>query len=261
MPKNMPIFIVAAGPDIGAASSLKMNCVYLVYTIGPGGALVRSDLPGNARGGLMGLSDHNAPPLDNIDPQRLCKEIVGECSRRSYAGVLLDFEQPASAPLAAALSQQFMQRGVPHYVPLELANAAPGARVLVPSAISGGSFQQMLADFCRRFEPNRLALDVVRVCSQYAMPSYDPDGKALTAQEFHQILEQQQPNCFFSRELCAKYFTYHTPDGATNFVLFDDVASTSEKINVAARMGFCGAFVLYRDFGAGCRGLLYNDME
>ena len=89
------------------------------------------------------------------------------------------------------------------------------------------------------------------------MPSYDPDGTPLSARDFHALLEQYDPTCFFSKELCAKYFTYHTGEGA-HFVLYDDVASTWEKIAVANRLGFCGAFVLYRDFGTACRQLSLN---
>lgn len=256
MPKNMPVYIVAAGPDIRAAASLSMPCVYLVYSIGAGGALVRAELPVGARGGLLGLSDHDAP-IEHLDLQRLCRDLMGESSRRGYGGILLDFERRELGPLAGELSRLLSQRGVPHYVPLELAAAAPGARVLVPSSISGGSFEQMLRSYCRRFDPSRLALDVVRLCNQYPMPSYDPDGTPLSARDFHALLEQYDPTCFFSKELCAKYFTYHTGEGA-HFVLYDDVASTWEKIAVANRLGFCGAFVLYRDFGTACRQLSLN---
>lgn len=255
MAKNIPIFIVAAGEDTRPAGGLQLPVAYLVYTIGPGGALVRADLPGNARGGLLGLSDYSAP-AEGLDGPRLCRELLAECSHRGYGGILLDFENPTSAPLCSGLSQMLSHRNVPHYVPLPLAMAAPGARVLIPSAISGGSFAQMLGDFCNRFGPQRLALEVVRVCAQYPMPAYNPDGKSLDAQEFQQLLQEYDPTCFFSKELCAKYFTYRNQSGETFFVLYDDLASTSQKIQVAAQMGFCGAFVLYRDFGQGCRQLV-----
>ena len=37
MPKNMPVYAAAAGPDIQAAAALPMNCAYLAYSIGPDG--------------------------------------------------------------------------------------------------------------------------------------------------------------------------------------------------------------------------------
>ena len=74
MPKNMPVYIAAAGPDIQAAAALSMRCAYLAYSIGPGGALNRSPLPARTRGGLLGLSDHDAPPLEGLDPRRLEQE-------------------------------------------------------------------------------------------------------------------------------------------------------------------------------------------
>ncbi len=253
MPKNMPVYIAAAGPDIQAAAALSMRCAYLAYSIGPGGALNRSPRPARTRGGLLGLSDHDAPPLEGLDPRRLEQETAAECSRRGYAGILLDFERPEYQQLAISLCQGLARQGLVCYGPLTLA-AAPDCRLLVPSSISGGSFQQMLEDYCRRFSPERLALDVVRVCAQYDMPSLDPDGQSLSVGEFRQILKRHAPTSFFSQQLCAKYFTYRTGD-KTRFVLYDDLSSTVGKISIAARQGFCGAFVLYRDFGPACAQL------
>lgn len=253
MPKNMPVYAAAAGPDIQAAAALPMRCAYLAYSIGPGGELTRGPLPARTRGGLLGLSDHDAPPLESLDSRRLEQETAAECGRRGYAGALLDFERPDYLPLALSLCQRLTRQGLVCYGPLTLA-AAPDCRLLVPSSISGGSFQQMLEDYCRRFPPERLALDVVRVCAQYDMPSLDPDGQSLSVGEFRQILERHAPTPFFSQQLCAKYFTYRTK-GKTRFVLYDDLASTMGKLSIAARQGFCAAFVLYRDFGPACAQL------
>lgn len=253
MPKNMPVYAAAAGPDIQAAAALPMNCAYLAYSIGPDGGLNRERLPARTRGGLLGLSDHGAPPPEGLDPRRLEQETAAECARRGYAGVLLDFERPDYQQLALSLCQSLARQRLACYGPLTLA-AAPECRLLIPSSISGGSFQQMLEDYCRRFAPERLALDVVRVCAQYDMPSLDPDGQTLSVGQFRQILEQQAPTSFFSQQLCAKYFTYRVGN-TTRFVLYDDLSSTMRKLSIAARQGFCGAFVLYRDFGPACAQL------
>lgn len=255
MQTSMPIYIAAAGADIRAASALKAPCVYLVYTVGAGGSLVRSDLPNYATGGILGLSDYNCNNVAEYDPQRLCREIASECSRRGYGGVLLDFENPNSYQFASNLSALLAQKNITHYAPIALANSAPSAKILVSSSISGGSFSEMLQSYCTRFGAGRLALDIVRVCAAFAMPSYDPDGETLSAPDFRNILQNHNPSSFFSKELCAKYFTFH-PDGkTTKFVLYDDIASTSAKIETAARQGFCAAFVLYRDFGGACAQL------
>lgn len=254
MSKNMPIYTVAAGPDLQAAAALPMNCAYLAYTIGAGGALNREPVPARTRGCLLGLSDYNAPPPDTVDLLRLEREITAEGGRRGYAGVLLDFERPEYQQTAVGLCQQLARQGIACYGPLTL-SAAPNCSLLVPSAISGGSFEQMLEDYCRRFPPNRLTLDVVRVCAQYEMPSQDPDGQSLSAQQFRQIQQQYSPSSFFSQQLCAKYFTYHS-QGKTHFVLYDDLSSTLRKLSIASRQGFAAAFVLYRDFGPACQNFL-----
>ncbi|WP_458861877.1 hypothetical protein [Acidaminobacterium chupaoyuni] len=255
MSKKMPVYVVAAANDLHNVSSYRNNCVYLVYTIHENGGLMRSELPAYARGGLMGLSDYHAPDLSVIDPAKLAGEIAAECGRRTYAGVLLDFEDPRCFPIVSELSSALFARRVPHYVPLALAAAAPQAKVLISSAISGGSYEEMLRGYCQRFDPSRLALDLVRVCSQYTMPSYDPDGRALSAAEFRELLDTHSPHCFFSHELCAKYFTCRTEDNSAHFILFDDISTVSQKIEIAESLGFCAAFLLYRDFGGGCRQL------
>lgn len=255
MAQQIPIFIAAAGNDIRAASALKSPCAYLAYTVSENSALLRFELPNYAKGGILGISDYNCENISAADPLRLSRDIAIECTRRGFRGVLIDFENPNSFQFASNLSRLLAQKDITHYVPLVLASAAPAAKLLISSAISGGSFYEMLSDYCEHFSADRLALDVVRVCSCFDMPSYSSDGQSLSAAEFREIMQEHSPSIFFSKELCAKYFTYHTSVGDTKFVLFDDIASTSAKIELAASCGFCASFVLYRDFGGACAQL------
>ena len=46
---------------------------------------------------------------------------------------------------------------------------------------------------------------------------------------------------FFSRELCARYFTYQE-NGQHHFVLFDDAETLNQKVRIAREAGFTAAF-------------------
>lgn len=255
MAQQIPIYIAAAGNDIRAASALKSPCAYLAYTVSESGGLLRFELPNYAKGGILGISDYHCDNISAADPLRLSRDIAAECAKRGFKGVLIDFENQNSFQFASNLSRLLAQKDITHYVPLVLASAAPSAKLLISSAISGGSFYEMLSSYGEQFSPSRLALEIVRVCSCFDMPSFNPDGQTLSAAEFHEIIEEHSPSIFFSKELCAKYFTYRAAGGDTKFVLFDDIASTSAKIELASSLGFCASFVLYRDFGGACSQL------
>ena len=92
-------------------------------------------------------------------------------------------------------------------VPLAAATAAPDARLLIPSSVSGGSFVGMLQDFSAHFGAPRLCLDLERSCSRDAVT---PDDrivltaalKALSSEEL-QIVTLHAMNGLKHREIAA----------------------------------------------------------
>ncbi len=58
----------------------------------PTGTLLASPLPDTLRGGLLMLSDEGGSYPDA--PEGLCRQLVQECLRRRYAGVVLDAMPP-----------------------------------------------------------------------------------------------------------------------------------------------------------------------
>lgn len=251
MPEKLRTFLVTTAEDQKNAAALRVPAAYLFYCIGEGGVLQRRGLPASARGGVMGIFDDGSTDWDNIDYARLSRDIVAECGRRSYGGVLMDFEENAgSLEAVRRIAPALTAKRLVHFVPLGLSAATEHAKIILPSAVSGGSYLEMLQRFTVRYPPERLCLELVRVCSDFTMPSYSSEGRSLTAAEFREILERVGPQSYFSADLCAKYFTYHGGDGQTHFLLYDDPATAAKKIEAAARLGFFAAFLLYRDWGA-----------
>ena len=88
----MQTYLAVTSDALQEASRFCRSIAHVAYRIGPGSVLLRQNLLLNTRGGLLSVSDREAPDIDQ--PQALCAAVLRECGRRGYTGVLLDFEQP-----------------------------------------------------------------------------------------------------------------------------------------------------------------------
>ena len=68
----------------------------------------------------------------------------------------------------------------------------------------------------------------------------------MTPEEFQSLLDRTGAAIFFSRELCAKYFTYSSGDQA-HFVLFDDADTLHAKARLLSRLGVRRLMAVYPD--------------
>ena len=147
----MQIYLAVTPEASQEAQGCCRNLAHVAYRIGPGSALLRQSLLLQTRGGLLSVSDRDAPFIDS--PEELRDAVLRECGRRSYTGVLLDFEEAPRrdrtafvSVLAPALSAS--RRTL--YLPEAYAAGAPGAVLLLCTAVSGGSFSQYLQEADRK---------------------------------------------------------------------------------------------------------------
>ena len=240
----MQIYLAVTPGEYQSAAKYSRLFAHVAYRIGPESQLLRQSLLLQTRGGLLSLSDRDAPPISA--PEALCTGILRECARRSYTGVLLDFEARPSADrkvFAAMLAQNLRQTRRALYVPESC--AVPGAVPLICTAISGGSFPQRLQEAARQFGgAEHLGLDVQRLRMDFTLPAKSGEGRPLSAEEFRSLVEKESPAVFFSQELCARYFTY-MQDQETHFVLFDDESTIRQKLKTGEAMGFSAAFFMW----------------
>ncbi len=206
-----------------------------VYRVGQGGRLFRIG-QANPRGGAMVLDTRG---LDGRgDVSNLCRQVVHECGARNFCAVICMAPGPAPQWLTAQLDEILARRGVDLYVPEHWGQYTQKARVLIGSALSGGSLTCRLQEAAERFGgPERVALWVERSAEDFFLPAPEGSGRALNPQELAQLMERLKPSVFFSDELCARYFTYMTPEGGAHFILFDDGATIRKKLQVARRLG------------------------
>lgn len=210
---------------------------HLAYRIGRGPHLFRSSGSVPPRGGVMVVDSRDFDGFGS--PDALCQEVVRECLSRGFSGAVLDFEArlPPLEQIAARLDGSFSRRGWELYVPENYSRCAPNAQVIVSSALSGGSLSLRLEEARERYGHDRVALGLEVVREDFPLPSPSGSGISLSGEELHRLMERLSPSVFFSNELCARYFTYTTPEGGAHFVLFDDGDTLRRKVETAHSLG------------------------
>lgn len=243
--EEMQKLILAVEPgQLTAAGAWKLPIAHLAYRMGDGPHLFRANTPITPSGGWMAVDDGRFTQGDASEG--FCNEVLRECAARKFTGVVCLFRGRESAVLAdaaAKLAELCKGRGIECFVTEPYGLAAPCAKVIVPTAVSGGSLQTRLEEAAGRFG-QRLALWVERVAEDFLLPSPSGAGAPLTAEELRRRREERGANVFFSPELCAHYFTYMAGDKG-HFVLFDDAGSIRKKLRMAAGLGIETAFLPY----------------
>lgn len=238
--------IVAAPPGyLEAASRTGYPVAYMIYRIGRGHHLFRAQGTGRISGGLMVLDTNGY--IGGGPSSSLITEILGECEKNNFSGIVLDTGGKATAHLmllTGHLATEAKKRGLKVYVHEVLSNASTHVIVLVPTALSGGTLSGHLGDAVQKYGSGRVALEIERVRMDFSLPAAQGTGMELTADELQSLIDEHRPQSFLSKDLCAYYFTYHDKKD-THFVLYDNGASIRRKLSVASTMDIEDAFIYY----------------
>ena len=246
MQPNHAWILTAPPGQSRAALRFGLPVAHAAYRVGGGPHLFRANMPVSVRGGLMALDCVGFDGRGEAGP--FCQEVLRECSARGYDGILCDFEGrplPLLAEIVRTLAGLTQKRGWPLYVPEAYGDCTDSAKVLISSALSGGSLLQRLEDAIQRYGQGRVVLAVERAAEDFFLPSPTGQGQPLTTAELAQLMEARSPSVFFSTELCAHYFTYMSRENGAHFVLFDDAGSIRKKMQVAGRLGIRQAVLAY----------------
>ncbi|MCI2057237.1 MAG: hypothetical protein LKJ86_08850 [Oscillibacter sp.] len=238
----MQLYLAVSPQEVRDASRYTRVFAHAAYRIGPESTLLRRDLLLDSRGGLLCVSDFDAPVI--ADPEKLAAAVLRECSRRSYTGAVLDFEAPPSADRAAfvgALAPLLSGSRRMLLIPERYAGPAH-ATVLINTAISGGNFRSRVQEAQNRY--GQIVLDVQRLIMDFTLPSPSGEGRPLQLAQLQAITQAQRPAVFFSPDLCARYFTYPAA-GSTHFILFDDAETISQKLRTGSALGVRTALLMY----------------
>lgn len=246
MPLPKEILLAVPPAEVRAAASVPgVQTAVMMHALSPDGHLTRSGSGNFPRGSCLYLSDGEFG--GEGDPRAAAREIAAECARLGLSSVLCDWERPPcpfSRQLLLLLDGE-VGKGLRRLcVPEPLAGGLPHARVLISSALSGGDYRTRLREARESFG-GRCALAVERIREDFTLPAPAGHGASLSAPELAALLEAEAPALFFSRELCARYFTYRAPDGGAHFVLFEDAGTLRRKLQLAAAEGFDIAVLAY----------------
>ena len=246
MPEPTKLILTAPPDAFRAASAFGLPLGHMAYRVGPGAHLLRANIPLNMRGGLMMVD--NGGFDGRGDPGSFCQEVLRECNARGYQGVILDFEgntHPLLGQIVRQLGTQLPRRGWSLYVTEAYANFSEHAEIILPSALSGGSFAQRLIEAAEQYGAHRLALGIQRSAEDFTLPSPSGSGTPLSREELAQRLNSRGAAVFFSDDLCAHYFTYMSRQSGAHFVLFDNAGSIRKKIKIAQNLGFSACLLAW----------------
>ena len=224
----MQIYLATTPENLREALRYTDRAAHVAYRVGRDGHLTRQNLLARTQGGLMVLGDQDCGAIR--DSGALVREVWRECGNRGFPGVLADFEQPPSADRTAFLEAYGQQ--------------VPRARVLICTAISGGTLRTRLEEAAGTFGIQRLALDLQRLRMSFPLPCPTGEGEPLSGEALSELLSRKGPGVFYSADLCAKYFT-STGDGESRFVLFDDAGTLRRKIQMGNELGIGTGFLMY----------------
>lgn len=231
--------IIAAPPSaVREATSYALPVAHMAYRIGQNLQLLRANIPINLRSGLMmvgssGFDGHG-------DVANFCRQVIRECSMRNFDGIILDFEGAAHPPLGQVVNKLgaiTAQRNWPLFVPEEYAAFSNHTKIMIPSALSGGSLQQRISDAVTQFGAHRVALCIQRIAEDFTLPAPSGCGTPITQEELEHHIQTRGASVYFSNELCAHYFTYVSRQNGAHFVLFDNAGSIRKKIQAARQSG------------------------
>lgn len=247
---QLPSLILAANPmQEGQLNREPHGAVaHMAYRVEPGPRLMRLNqrLPG--QGGLLYFSLE--PGLMCRHTEDFCVQVLRECAARRFQGVIADLPQGCDS-LAEALDRALGQRRLTLYLPECYQDQAPKARVLVSTAISGGSLRGRLAEALNKYGPDRTVAALERVAEDFVPPARNGAGTPLSPQTLAELRHRLRPNIYWSPELCARYFTYFQPGGQAHFVLFDDPETLRAKLRLAGEVGIRRCLAVWEDLCPG----------
>ena len=236
------LILLSQSEELSRIRALGLTAAHRCYRLGSKGKLLRAGA-GGLRGGLMAVDDRGFDGFG--DPSAMVQQLLRECAGHNFGGLVCLFSasSPVLARLIASLDCAAARRGLSLYVPEAYGSQCRHARVMISSALSGGSLRLRLEECSRRFgAPERIALLLEPVAEQFILPAPTGSGRALNRQELDTCIRRHAGDTFFSEELCARYFTYMSGEnGGARFVLYDDGITVRKKLLLARQLGISRA--------------------
>lgn len=180
MPSFASFHCIVSPADLPQLRSYPLIPVLYAYQVGAGPKLLRSCGPTTLRGGLLGAGLGDASPAG--DPSQFCRQAVLECQSRGAAGIFADWDRFSRSlfQFTRTLGHSLERAGLILTVPEAYAGVTEKARVLISSALSGGTLEVRLSEALERHGPDRTVLALQRMREDFRLPSPSGRGKLLS---------------------------------------------------------------------------------
>lgn len=239
--------VLLTPPDhLSQARAHHLPIAHMAYRFSDDGNLLRANLSNTQQNDLMFINGDSWNQTGDI--RIICQQMLRECNARRFRGIILDFSSTPTSKtmnLIRLLDEQTRKNRLGLYLPEAYHQYSKTAKIIISSAISGGSLPNRLASVMKRYGSNRVVLSIERSAEAFSLPSMNGMGKSLTQDELQEKIKTLSPAIFFSNDLYAHYFTYMSRDGSAHFILYDDVGSIQKKLTLAKNHSINECFLLY----------------
>lgn len=255
MKQTHPFYLLGVRPWESPLSSRSISSIarnhgelQLFYRINPALALLQSGSCHqnlSPKGQIMAMDCTTALPQGSFkEIESLLRHILAQCKGQGYKGIATFFPYtPHPSPLkelTTRLDEEAKKEQLLYYTTEEYAPFTHHSKIFLSTALSGGSLEERFSSLIHRYSPQRIVMDIEPMGVDFPLPSPKGTGNPRTLEEINVQIAQEKPYVFFSRELCAKYFTHHNTPHSLNFLLFDDPSTLREKINRAKQWDLYG---------------------
>lgn len=211
------------------ASGFDPLCLF--YRFDDNGRLYRTCDGGR---GIMGIYG-KVPSAEHL--RAAAASVRAELRRGRFGGLLLDTEGDAQ-PLVSHL-----KGNIPVFMPAE--SCVPGCIPVFPSAVSGGSFLEMLSDVCAVNGAENTCIEIVRRSFTFTMPMDGPEGEE--ADDTEAIIAAHGGSSFLCQSLCCRYYTWRDGD-KLRCLFYDDESSLALMLDRCRAAGVGHVMLLCPDW-------------
>lgn len=246
-------FMAVRARELGQGKAKGAREIQMLYRVSGEMKLLRAtDLRGHGtgRGEFLGM-DSIASGFSG-DVGQLLRQVAQVISQEGFGGVACFFpgaRNPDLMRFVQGLEDLCQQEKIPLLLPETYGEKLVYGKVFVSSMLSGGSLEGKCLEAVAKYGRERVVLDIQPMGEDYLLPAPGGSGIALGAAVIGDLQQEKGAEVFYSRELCARYFTYENGENSLHFVLFDDEGSIGEKIRLAGLWGMWGVAVACEDVG------------
>lgn len=247
--EETPLLLAVTPADLSQGFRKKTKEIQLLYRMDSNLNLLQAaNCPQKAlrKGQIMGI--HAVTTLPQGDVENFCRQVLGQLERHGYCGLATFFPQSHSALLRQTIQKleiACQERFLDFYVTEAYGKDSHTAQIFISTALSGGTLEGRFNHVVECYGKHRIVMEIDCMGEDFLLPAPKGSGESLSPQEITALMHRENASVFFSKELCARYFTYQNTENSLRFVLFDDKGTVKEKIANARKWNLSGVCLSY----------------